>query len=187
MPDTPGDETRGRVEAFSLVRGVRLFRVQRVLGLIPRDGGLGVGRRAVLLALLAWLPVVVWAAMTGRALPGRVSEPLFEHFGVHVRCLVAIPLFIVAEATVHAMSMQLVPYFVARRRGRRSRATAAPELGPVADTLTLYESVARMRTVPVGRMALASVLVPAVLAMLAVVVIRVPVKDLVLPILKTLV
>src|SRR5262249_53495722 len=113
MPSAPEEEVGERIEGFSLVRGDRLFRIERALGLVPRDGGRGVGRRPLLLALLTWLPIVVWAAVTGRALPpGRVSEPLLEHFGVHVRCLVAIPLFILAEATTHAMSLQLVPYFV---------------------------------------------------------------------------
>jgi len=113
MPGAPEEEVRDGIERFSLVRGDRLFRIERALGLVPREGGLGVGRRALLLALFTWLPIVVWASVTGRALsPGRVSEPLLEHFGVHVRCLVAIPLFILAEATAHAMSLELIPYFV---------------------------------------------------------------------------
>jgi len=78
MPTPPGDEPRDGIEAFSLVRGDRAFRIQRALGLIPPDGELGVGRRALLLALLTWVPVAAWAYLTGRALPGRVSEPLFE-------------------------------------------------------------------------------------------------------------
>lgn len=131
MSSAPSQEVRNGVEPFSLVRGDWLFRIQRALGLIPPDGGLGVGRRALLLALLTWLPIVVWASLTGRALPpGRVSEPLLEHFGVHVRCLVAIPLFIVAEATTHAMSMQLVPYFVSSglvRGEERSRFAAVAQ------------------------------------------------------------
>src|SRR5262249_26971925 len=97
---------------FSLVRGDWPFRVQRALGLIPADGRLGIGRRIVLLVLLTWLPVAGWALVTARALPGHVNEPLLEHFGVHARCLVAIPLFLVTEATLHGMSRQLVPYFV---------------------------------------------------------------------------
>jgi len=42
-----------------------------------------------LLVLITWVPIVVWAVATGRALGHTVAEPLFEHFGVHVRCLVA--------------------------------------------------------------------------------------------------
>jgi hypothetical protein len=98
-------------DAFSLIRGDWPFRVQRALGLIPADGGLGVARRVLLLILLTWVPIVVWASLTERALPGHVSEPLFAHFGVHTRCLVGIPLFIVAEATMHAVSRRLIPYF----------------------------------------------------------------------------
>jgi hypothetical protein len=97
---------------FSLVRGDWPFRIQRAVGLLPADGGLGVGRRALVLVLLTWVPIVLWASLTDRALPGHVVEPLLQHFGVHARCLVAIPLFIVAEATLHAASRQFVPYFV---------------------------------------------------------------------------
>ena len=56
---------------------------------------------------------------------------------------------------------------------------AAPEIGPVADTLALYEAVANMRTLPVGRRAISAVLVPAVLPMLVVVALQVPIGKLV--------
>lgn len=95
----------------SLVRGDPAFRMQQRIGLIP-SGGLGLGRRALLLALFTWLPIVVWAALAGRALPGVVDEPLLRHFGIHVRCLVAIPLLILAEGLAHAVSTRVVPYFV---------------------------------------------------------------------------
>ena len=78
-----------------------------MLGLVPRQGH-GIVRRAVLLALVSWLPVAVWAWMRGRALPGQLAEPLLAHYGVHVRCLIAIPLFIIAEGTVHAATRRLV-------------------------------------------------------------------------------
>src|SRR5262249_58297047 len=111
MPPLPGDEPRDGSDAFSLVRGDRPFRIQRALGLIPPGGGLGVGRRALLLALLTWGPVAAWAYLTGRALPGRAAEPLFEHFWAHVRCLLSIPRLIVAAATGHPMSTEPVPSF----------------------------------------------------------------------------
>jgi hypothetical protein len=62
----------------------------------------------------------------------------------------------------------------------------AQEIGPVADTLPLYEAVRRMRTIPLGRRSLLAILVPAALPLLAVLAIEVPVKDLLLGLLKTL-
>jgi hypothetical protein len=110
MTTRPGERSVTDPGEFSLVRGDWPFRIQRAVGLIPADG-LGVGRRALALVLLTWVPIVLWASLTDRALPGHVAEPLLEHFGVHARCLVAIPLFVVAEATFHAASRQIVPYF----------------------------------------------------------------------------
>jgi hypothetical protein len=97
--------------ALSLVRDDLPFRALQSVGLIPRTG-LGTGRRAVFFALLAWLPIAVWAQMAGRALPGAESEPLLQHFGVQVRCLVAIPLLILAQGLAHRTSTRLLPWFV---------------------------------------------------------------------------
>ena len=80
---------------LSLVRGDALLHLQRAIGLVPRDG-LGVGRRALALALVTWAPIAIFALLRDRALPGSVDEPLLNHFGVHVRCLVAIPLLVIA-------------------------------------------------------------------------------------------
>ena len=54
-------------------------------------------------------------------------------------------------------------------------------------TTSLYESVERMRTAPIGKKGLLGVLIPAVLPMLAVAAIRIPLKTLLLKILQTLV
>ena len=42
----------------------------------------------------------------------------------------------------------------------------APEIGPVADTLSMYDAVKRMRPVPVGKTSLIAVLVPAIIPMI---------------------
>jgi hypothetical protein len=97
--------------SFTLVTGDPPYRVQRVVGLIPRHG-LGIGRRAVFFALLAWLPLAVWAVAERRAFPGTVPEPLLQHFGIHVRCLLAIPLFIVAEGVVEGTLARQLAYLV---------------------------------------------------------------------------
>jgi len=54
-----------------------------------------------------------WALVNEHLWAAAVSEPLFQHFGVHVRCLVAIPLLIAAEAVAEAVSRRLFPHFVA--------------------------------------------------------------------------
>lgn len=107
--DAPRDEADGL--ALSLVRGDALLRLQRAVGLVPAEG-LGVGRRALFFAAFTWLPIAVWALLAGRVFPGAAAEPLFQHFGVHVRCLVAIPLFILAEGVGHGLTTRLVPYFL---------------------------------------------------------------------------
>jgi len=95
---------------LSLVRDDLPFRLQQRIGLIP-EKGLGILRRAIFYALLTWLPLVLWAAFTGRALPGSVDEPLLQHFGIHVRFLVAVPLFIMGEAVMHTLMSRFIPYF----------------------------------------------------------------------------
>jgi hypothetical protein len=98
----------------SLVRDDLPFRWQQRFGLIPRSGGLGIGRRALFWTTLAWLPVTAWAEWAGRALPEQTHavEPLLEHFGVHARLLIGIPLLIVAEAVAQQVTTRLVPQFV---------------------------------------------------------------------------
>ena len=85
---------------FSPIENEPPLRWQRAIGLAPRTG-LGVGRRAVFFTALAWLPLVVWAALTDHLWRGAQGESLLQHFGVHARFLVAVPLLIVAEAPLH--------------------------------------------------------------------------------------
>ena len=80
---------------FSLVQDPWL-RLQRLLRLAPRQG-LGARRRAVFFALLGWLPLVIWAAATGRLQHEGDPESLLRHLGIHIRCLLAIPLFVLSE------------------------------------------------------------------------------------------
>ncbi len=96
---------------FSLVGSDPLLRVQRLIGLAPRKG-LGVGRRALILAAVTWLPIAIWALFNGRAIAGTVDEPLLNHFGIHVRALLAIPLLILADGVSHGVTTRLIPQFL---------------------------------------------------------------------------
>lgn len=95
--------------ALSLVRDDPPFRALRAAGLIPREG-LGTVRRAVFFALLTWLPIAVWDLLVHPAVPG--GEPLLQHFSVHVRCLLAIPVLILAQGFAHKTTTRLLPWFV---------------------------------------------------------------------------
>ena len=98
--------------AFSPVENELPLRWYRRLKLVPANG-LGTGRRAVFLALLTWLPIVVWAATVGRLVTSEIGEPLLQHFGIHVRCLLAIPLLILAESAMDTTARRLLPQFLA--------------------------------------------------------------------------
>ena len=63
----------------------------------------------------------------------------------------------------------------------------APEIGPVADTAAIYEAVQNMRTLPVGKISLMAVVIPAALPLLALLSVQIPIKDILLTLLKTLV
>lgn len=102
------------LDELSLVQDDPPSRWQRRVGLIPRGGGLGAGRRALFWTALTWLPIVVWAWWAGRVLPepGQTVEPLLEHFGVHARLLFGIPLLILAEVAAQRTMARLMPQFV---------------------------------------------------------------------------
>ena len=53
----------------------------------------------------------------------------------------------------------------------------APEIGPVADTLPLYEAVRRMRPVPIGKSTLLAVAVPTLIPILVLLSTQVPIKE----------
>jgi len=96
---------------FSPVENEAQLRWQRALHLAPRAGQ-GVVRRAVFFALLAWLPIAFWALMRRHFLESAFGEPLLQHYGVQVRCLVVIPLLILGEATLHRFGLECFPQFV---------------------------------------------------------------------------
>ncbi|MGH8480008.1 MAG: hypothetical protein ACREXK_10605 [Gammaproteobacteria bacterium] len=57
----------------------------------------------------------------------------------------------------------------------------------MADTLSLYEAVTKMRAAPIGKAALLTIALPAAIPMLALFAIEVPIKDLLLKIVGILV
>ena len=98
---------------FSLVLGGPLFQLLRRAHLAD-DALTMVRQRVVVIALLAWLPLLVLSAIEGRLLGGSVAVPFLLDVEVHVRFLVAMPLLIVAELVVHQRMRPLLQQFLER-------------------------------------------------------------------------
>ena len=94
---------------FSLVRDDSLADAQQAAHLMPLRG-FGLARRIGILIALTWLPLAITALLNRRAFAG--TEPLLQHFGVHVRFLVAIPLFILAEPFAETVGRRILSYFL---------------------------------------------------------------------------
>jgi hypothetical protein len=57
----------------------------------------------------------------------------------------------------------------------------------VIDTVSMYEVVAGIRPTPIGKRALLAIVLPALLPMIPVFAIQIPVKDMLLKLIKTLI
>jgi hypothetical protein len=103
----------GKDIAFSLLDDP-LLKLQRLIRLAPRDG-FGAGRRAVVFALLGWLPVVCWAVASGQLRWSDWRGALVDHLGLHVRCLLAIPLLMMSGPLADRIVRVIVSGFTAAR------------------------------------------------------------------------
>jgi hypothetical protein len=103
--------------------------LQRWLGLV-KPGELNIVRRALLVALLGWVPLIPLTMVQSALFGGDGIESLIREIGVHVRYLIVAPLLVIAEA-------QCAPYLTATVRhfiesglvpdDRREQFTAAVE------------------------------------------------------------
>lgn len=98
---------------FSVVQGGPLFQLLRRARL--SDDALGLQRRRIIIiALLAWLPLVVLSALEGRMLGERAAVPFLLDLEVHTKLLVVVPLLIIAEIVVHRRMRPVLRQFLER-------------------------------------------------------------------------
>jgi hypothetical protein len=97
---------------FSLVLGGPLYQLLRRARL--SDDVLELQRRRVIvLSALTWLPLLLLTAATGH-LVGGVQVPFLYDIEVHTKFLLALPLLVVAELTVHQRMRTVMATFHAR-------------------------------------------------------------------------
>ncbi len=109
----PGDSLLHNPPDFSLVLGGPLFQLLRRTHL--SDDALEMARqRIVVIALAAWLPLLLLTALEGQLIGGSAAVPFLMDVEVHVRFLLAVPLMIGAELVVHHRMRLLLRQFLER-------------------------------------------------------------------------
>ena len=98
---------------FSLVIGGPLFQLFRRVHL-SGDALEMVHRRVLVLAVVAWLPLLLLSVMGKRAFGGTLTVPFLYDIEAHVRFLIALPILIAAEPIVHSRIRPAVKRFIER-------------------------------------------------------------------------
>jgi hypothetical protein len=96
---------------FSLVAGGPLYRLWRRTRLSGDEMRL-LRRRMVFLVLLTWVPLLLLAMIDGHAWGGGVALPFLHDLETHAKLLIATPLLIAAEVTVHRQLPRIVHQFL---------------------------------------------------------------------------
>jgi hypothetical protein len=99
---------------FSIVLGGPLYQLLRRAH-FSGDALEMVRRRILVMAAIAWLPLLVLALIEGNAIGGPAVVPFLMDFEVHVRLLVAMPLLVGAELLVHLRLRPVAQQFIERR------------------------------------------------------------------------
>ncbi len=125
-------------QSFSLVLGGPLFQLFRRAHL-SGDALELLNRRIMIIAGVAWIPLLVLTIVCGTAFGGAVEIPFIKDVESHVRFLIALPILIGAELIVHRRLRPAVCQFIERR-------IVAPEDMPKFDQA--IESTLRLRNSP---------------------------------------
>jgi hypothetical protein len=135
----PGDQLfSNNPPEFSLVMGGPLYQLWRGTRLAGDTLQL-LHRRIIALALLAWAPLLLLSIAEGNAWGDRVRLPFFYDVELHVRLLIALPLFVLAELVVHLRMRPVVGLFL--ERGLIPNAARARFEAAIASAIRLRNSV----------------------------------------------
>ena len=107
-------EISNEAPEFSLVLGGPLFDLFRRTRLSGNTLEFA-RRRVVVIAGVAWLPLLLLALIGGHAIGGPLQIPFLYDIEAQVRFLIALPILIVAEVIVHSRLVHTVRRFVERR------------------------------------------------------------------------
>lgn len=127
LPTPPSDR-----DDFSVVLGGPLYQLVRRAHL-SGDALQLLRRRIITASVVTWLPLLILAALSGRAWGNAVTVPFLLDIDAHARFLLTLPLLIMAERIVHERMRGVVRQFLERQlipdasRARFEAAVAAAE------------------------------------------------------------
>lgn len=101
-------------EDFSVMLGGPFFQLLLKTKLSGNDLELA-KKRAIILSLVTWLPLLILSFISGKALSGTATVPFLEDIAVHIRYLVAVPIMILAELLTHQRMRTVVRQFISRK------------------------------------------------------------------------
>jgi len=107
------DDVLNDAQDFSLVLGGPLYQLVRRAHLSD-DALMMVRRRAIVIVLLGWLPLLVLSAVQGDLWGKHVAVPFVLDMEVHIRFLIVVPLLVIAELVVHQRLRPIVRAFLER-------------------------------------------------------------------------
>lgn len=104
-------EHKGGVPELSLAHGGPFFGAQEKLGAV-KPTSLNAGARGLVAALVCWLPLVALTALEGTLRAPEGPRALAFDYAVHVRFLIAVPLFFLMEPGAATRLSMLLGHFV---------------------------------------------------------------------------
>lgn len=107
------EEKSDKCAEFSLVLGGPLYQMWRRTRLSGNLLEL-LRRRIVVLALLAWVPLMILSILEGNFYGDKIKLPFLHDVEMHIRLLLVIPLMIAAELIIHKRLRPIVMSFIER-------------------------------------------------------------------------
>lgn len=96
---------------FLLMEGGPLFHLEQRVGLVKKNAPLK-KKRAILAALLTWVPLLVLSALQGRAVGRSIPVSFARDFSTYSRFLFALPLLLLAENVLGPRIAEAAAHFV---------------------------------------------------------------------------
>ncbi len=113
MSPTTNETLPKELSDFSLVSGGPLYQLWRRARLTD-DALQLTPRRIIVMVMLAWVPLLLLSVAEGHAWGDSVALTFLQDVEMHVRLLIALPLFIAAEYLVHQRLPPVVNLFLKR-------------------------------------------------------------------------